>query len=546
MDKNKTESLINELTNIISSGMTLKQYCTTYSIPTQSWAAKKAWVTIALDKGEIDSATANRFFAAYESAQNGVNNMFSGNITSTNKQFNFVGDHDNEIKISNSPIGDKISNTEEVIDNDERAETQLVRDSEGKVAYYKFTIYKRNKTPLTGKLTREEMNSVYRLYSYYGANITQREISRTLPEYSLVDFKRILRVFNITKACSPFAPHMYEEYTEEELKEMHLRLKENDFLKKLEKDEINDLRKLNIKLAKELNNIKNNVIQNVIDAGIEIKESNFNPKKVSPIIVGKKDLIIWLSDMHIGAYNDAYGVYDIDEYNYNDIQYRLECIIKKFTGNSYNNVYVVNLGDSIDSFKKETTRGGHPLPTLCNDKEISKMFISLMKQFFIDLQNNVNHNKMIYLCVGESNHDGDAGWLNNRILEAHLQNMGIDTYISDYAIDSFKVGSHTFVYAHGKNNYDQFKNFPLVLNDKTDLYFTQWMNKNNITGKFKYVVKGDLHRFAYTVGNTFDYISVGSLYGSSNWITSNFGNTKWSINFMEIEDDNMQIGTIRE
>ena len=203
MDKNKTESLINELTNIISSGMTLKQYCTTYSIPTQSWAAKKAWVTIALDKGEIDSATANRFFTAYESAQNGVNNMFSGNITSTNKQFNFVGD--------------KISNTEEVIDNDERAETQLVRDSEGKVAYYKFTIYKRNKTPLTGKLTREEMNSVYRLYSYYGANITQREISRTLLEYSLVDFKRILRVFNITKACSPFAPHMYEEYTEEEL-----------------------------------------------------------------------------------------------------------------------------------------------------------------------------------------------------------------------------------------------------------------------------------------------------------------------------------------
>src|SRR5574344_695886 len=108
MDKNKTESLINQLTNIISSGMTLKQYCTTYSIPTQSWAAKKAWVTIALDKGEIDSATANRFFTAYESAQNGVNNMFSGNITSTNKQFNFVGDHDNEIKISNSPIGDKI------------------------------------------------------------------------------------------------------------------------------------------------------------------------------------------------------------------------------------------------------------------------------------------------------------------------------------------------------------------------------------------------------------------------------------------------------
>ena len=124
--------------------------------------------------------------------------------------------------------------------------------------------------------------------------------------------------------------------------------------------------------------------------------------------------------------------------------------------------------------------------------------------------------------------------------------MGIKTYISNYAIDSFCVGDHTFVYAHGKDNYTQFKNFPLTLNDKTDLYFTQWMNGNNIMGKYKYVVKGDLHRFAYTVGNTFDYISVGSLYGSSNWITANFGNTKWSINFMEIQGDDMQIGTIRE
>ena len=96
-----------------------------------------------------------------------------------------------------------------------------------------------------------------------------------------------------------------------------------------------------------------------------------------------------------------------------------------------------------------------------------------------------------------------------------------------------------------KDNNSQFKNFPLTLNDKTELYFSNWMRDNNCFGKYNYVVKGDLHRYAYTVGQSFDYISVGSLYGSSNWITANFGNTKWSINFMEIQGDNMQIGTIR-
>ena len=299
MNNNKVESLISELNVIINSGMTLPQYCQTYSISPQSWAAKKAWVTMSWNKNEIDSEVADRFFTTYKDAQKGLSTIY----------FEPKAD---KMEISVRPgiietpeIDKKPIEEIETIENDERAETQIVRDSEGKVSYYKFKIFKRDKAPLMGKLTREEMNSVHRLYSYYGANITQREISRTLPEYSLVDFKRILRVFSITKACSPFAPHMYEEYTEEGLKEMHLRLKENDFIKKLEKDEINDLRKLNIKLAKELNNIKNNVIQNVIDAGIEIKESNFDPKKISPTIVGKKDLIIWLSDMHIGAYNDA-------------------------------------------------------------------------------------------------------------------------------------------------------------------------------------------------------------------------------------------------
>ena len=250
--------------------------------------------------------------------------------------------------------------------------------------------------------------------------------------------------------------------------------------------------------------------------------------------------------MHIGAYNDAFGAYDIAEYNKDDIKSRLDTIVAKFAGRFYDNIYVVNLGDSIDSYNKETTRGGHPLPSIWNDKEISMIYIELMKEFFIDLQYNVTYNTMTYICIGESNHDGNAGWLNNKILEAHLQNIGIKTYISNYSIDSFSVGKHTFVYAHGKDNQNQFKNFPLTLNDKTDLYFTQWMNENNIVGKYKYVVKGDLHRYAYTVGNTFDYISVGSLYGSSNWITANFGNTKWSINFMEIQGDDMKIGTIRE
>ena len=107
-------------------------------------------------------------------------------------------------------------------DTDDVSNTWEIRDEEtGKITGYKFEIFRRKKPAITGVFTRNEMNSVYRMYTYYGSGLTQQIVSRYFPDYSLIDFKRILRAFNITKASSPFAPHMYEEYTEDELKDLY-------------------------------------------------------------------------------------------------------------------------------------------------------------------------------------------------------------------------------------------------------------------------------------------------------------------------------------
>ena len=129
------------------------------------------------------------------------------------------------------------------IETDDRSTiTEIRDDSTNELVAYKFEIYRRDKEPIIGTFTADEMQSIYAMYSYYGEGLTQRQVSRLFPEYSLVDFRRILRAFNITKSCSCFAPHMYEKYTEEQLEEMHLRIKENNFLKKAEKNEIKDLK----------------------------------------------------------------------------------------------------------------------------------------------------------------------------------------------------------------------------------------------------------------------------------------------------------------
>ena len=96
-----------------------------------------------------------------------------------------------------------------------------------------------------------------------------------------------------------------------------------------------------------------------------------------------------------------------------------------------------------------------------------------------------------------------------------------------------------------KDNNSQTRQFPLTLNPQTELFFANYIAEKGICSPHIYVVKGDLHNYAYTTGKQFDYISVGSMYGSSNYIVANFGHTKWSINYSVVTEDDMLMGTVK-
>lgn len=155
--------------------------------------------------------------------------------------------------------------------DDDRNSVNLIRDEDGKIKFYEFKVLRKDKAPLTGRLTRDEMNNIHRMYSYYGMSITQREVSRYFPEYSLIDFKRILRVFSITKAVAPFAPHIIEEHTQEELVNMQMREKENDFLRTMEEQSIKNDRLLLKKYA-----LENVELKRKLEEGIHIELDGLN------------------------------------------------------------------------------------------------------------------------------------------------------------------------------------------------------------------------------------------------------------------------------
>jgi hypothetical protein len=340
---------------------------------------------------------------------------------------------------------------EEIDNTTNSITTEIVRDEFGVICGYRYNIPRKKGGNLLGTLSREDMERLCNLYSVYGANLTAANVHIEFPQFSLAEFQRIRNAFLVYKYTCPFAPHIIEEHSDEELVEMSTTRRTNNLVRNIERDQLKDIKEAAKKLAKE--NLKLKERDHVLEhLRKDIPNIDFIGSTNCITSCNKEDkhLIIWLSDMHIGAYNDDFGFYQIPEYNSDDIQKRLNKIVQHFAGKEYEKIHVMNLGDSVDSYNKETTRGGHPLPSVMNNKEMSETYITLMLKFFTDLKANIKCNSIGYFCIGESNHDGDWGWINNKLLAAKLETMGVISYISNYPIDYYVLGDHNFVLCHGK------------------------------------------------------------------------------------------------
>ena len=433
---------------------------------------------------------------------------------------------DNIISLYNS-IKSRSAKSKDVEETDNRSEVNVERDDNGKIIKYNFKVYIRDKAPLTGSFTRDEMSLIYRLYSSYGSNITQREVSRFFPEYSLCDFKRVLRTFNITKASSPFPQHILEENTKEELLEMQFREKENDFLRSYETEKVRHLDSQLKKYMKENADLKDQ-LDSFKGLLSDIDLSKINIKFTPSSIKEEKDVIIWLSDMHIGAYTTDYSLFS-NSYDAEIISDRLSKVFAKIYEEAislggFNNIIVCNLGDSLDGYNGKTNRGTE-LSQNMNNKDQVKTFITSMTEFFSKIINYIPCNKIKYYAVGESNHGSDFEYAANTALSYICKSMNIDSVVFDKAIGYFTLGEVTYVITHGNDNKNMNRGLPLTINDKTENYINDYLNYNKISGKVVFV-KGDLHQSAVTYAKRFVYKSVGSLYGSSDWIQANFGFTK--------------------
>lgn len=439
----------------------------------------------------------------------------------------------------------KISKTKKNIDIDEKFDNRSIcgenRNSEGIIESYWFKILVRDEPAFSGTLSREQMESIYQNYPY----VTTNTCSTLFPYLTYVQFKRIIRVFNITKELL-FPKHILEEHTEEEISLFALKAKSQASYKKFVEQRPIFVEKELKKVQEELFELKENRewIKNSIKEYLTEEEEQI--KINYQLNDNDKGLFLYLSDMHIGASNSGSQFETV--YNSEILKGRMEMILKqvfelKQNYGYFESVYVVNLGDHLDGFNGETTRGGHALPQNMNNKEQFKTYLDTMIWFFkelysIELSNNIN-----FVSVGDDNHSGDFGYTANLALKYLFESKfeDLNFVLFEKYIEHIVYGKHTLIYSHGKDKHNMRNNLPLHLDAKTDTYFINYMKMNKIKPESCLVVKGDLHQYTTQVGKNFRYTNIPSIYGGSGWIEANFGYTQPAFVYQILDKNSVNV-----
>lgn len=447
----------------------------------------------------------------------------------------------NSFKITKQNVKTNVKKTVDLNDDvkyDKRSTWWANRDENGKIIDYEFKIMVRDEKDFCGTLSRSEMDSIYSQYPY----TTQNNCSQLFPRFTFIEFKRLILCFQISKN-KLLSLHSIEEESEEKLVELALKAKENSVYKKFITDKPIFIEKQLREVQKQLSDLQQDRewVENVVD-------KYFNENKLNPIrininpITNERMLIIYLSDLHIGACNK--NAQFSKEYNEQVYYNRLEQILNEVylqykTLNRFDKICVLNAGDDLDGYQKSTTRisSNHILPQNLDDREQFRVYIESMIFFFEKLHEMNITNEIFYVSCGNDNHSGDLGYNANLSLKYifKLKYPDMSFMLAEKFIEHFQYGEHNIIFCHGKDKELLKSNLPLTVDARTENFFVNYIKQHKLLKYFNTVVSGDLHQYATQITKNFRYTKVPSVYGGSSWTDLNFGKTEAGFVFQIFE-----------
>jgi hypothetical protein len=242
---------------------------------------------------------------------------------------------------------------------------------------------------------------------------------------------------------------------------------------------------------------------------------------------GEFDKLVF-TDVHVGmdASDKGRNMYET-EWNKAMLFYRLTEMVNFTLAKQESKIlYISDLGDFLDGFNGNTTRGGHLLPqNMSNQEAFDTGFMFKVRL----LEALAPHYELVVMRnVCNDNHAGDFAYFVNQAVKSYINTQLKNVQIINQTsfIDWELVGNYCFVSTHGKDTHNLKHGFKAKIDPNQVNKIVGYLNTKQLLNKGYEIIfeKGDSHLYLFdsATSDVFKYYNYPAFSPSSNWVATNF------------------------
>jgi len=242
---------------------------------------------------------------------------------------------------------------------------------------------------------------------------------------------------------------------------------------------------------------------------------------------GEFDKLVF-TDVHVGmdASDKGRNMYET-EWDKTILFYRLTEMVNFTLAKQESKIlYISDLGDFLDGFNGNTTRGGHSLPQNMSNQEAFDVGFMFKVRL---LEALAPHYELIVMRnVCNDNHAGDFAYFVNQAVKSYINTQLKNVQIINQTsfIDWELVGNYCFVSTHGKDTHNLKHGFKAKIDPNQVNKIVGYLNTQQLLNKGYEIIfeKGDSHLYLFdsATSDVFKYYNYPAFSPSSNWVATNF------------------------
>lgn len=247
------------------------------------------------------------------------------------------------------------------------------------------------------------------------------------------------------------------------------------------------------------------------------------------------------TDVHIGmdVNKDGYSLYD-GAWNESEIFKRLEIFVNEIVKSQRSKTLFLNdLGDFMDGFDGFTTRGGHALPQNMDNQKAFDIGLKFKIAMIDELIKYYSEIIVVNIC--NDNHAGSFGYIVNSAFKTYIELKypnNVKVTNQRKFIDHYIVENRCFILTHGKDDKSLKFGFKAQIDAQQIEKIKNYIDEYKLHSYDIEFGKGDSHQliFDLTSSTAFEYQNFGAFSPPSDWVKTNFKNTKSSFTIFNYYD----------